>query len=257
MAERNDVPAIDKMNRVFDLLVVESEGLSQSGICSMLDLPKATVSRLINTLCTMGYLEHESGSGLYTLGAKLLALGNIVNNRLDISVVSAPYIAKLSNTIDELVKVSIMRGDVVYPVQSCESRKAIRITLDSGTVFPPYIGAAGKLLLALTQTGVKYSEDFLPHVELKSNTSHTITDCTILIKILEQIRIDGFAVDDQEESEGIFAIALPVFDSHSQVVAAVSIPFFGDFEFKKNKYMPLLKICTQEISRSLGYHKEF
>jgi len=61
----------------------------------------------------------------------------------------------------------------------------------------------------------------------------------------------------QEESEGIYAIALPVFDSHSNVIAAVSIPFFGDFGLKKEKYMPLLKICTEEISRSMGYHKEF
>jgi len=257
MAEKNEVPAIEKMNRIFDLLASESKGLGQASICSQLAMPKATVSRLINTLCTMGYLEHESGSGLYTLGAKLLALGNIVNKRLDISLVSAPYIASLSNTINELVKVSIMRGDVVYPVQSCESRKAIRITLDSGTVFPPYIGAAGKLLLAMTETGVKYTEHFLPHTELKSNTDHTITDYNVLLQILEQIRIDGFAIDDQEESEGIYAIALPVFDSHSNVIAAVSIPFFGDFGLKKEKYMPLLKICTEEISRSMGYHKEF
>lgn len=256
MAEKNEVPAIDKMNRIFDLLASDVNGLSQASICSLLDIPKATVSRLINTLCTMGYLEQEPSSGLYTLGAKLLALGNIVNKRLDISAVSAPYISKLSNSIDELVKVSIMRGDVVYPVQRCESRKAIRITLDSGTVFPPYIGAAGKLLLAMTETGRKYTRDFLPHLEMKSNTSHTITDYTELLKIIKQISIDGFAVDDQEESEGIYAIALPVYDSYSEVVAAVSIPFFGDFNDKKEHYMPLLKSCTEEISRSMGYHKE-
>lgn len=257
MAERNDVPAIDKMNRIFDLLVTQATGLSQSSICSMLTLPKATVSRLINTLCTMGYLEQDPDSGLYTLGAKLLALGNMVNKRLNISAVASPHIAKLSHTIDELVKLSIMRGDVVYSVMSCESHKAIRITLDSGTVFPPYIGAAGKLLLAMTESGMKYTEDFLPHAELKSNTGHTITDYSVLLKVLEKIRLDGFAIDNQEESEGIFAIARPVYNSNSQVVAAVSIPFFGDFELKKNKYMPLLKICTEEISRSMGYHKEF
>ncbi len=257
MSEKNEVPAIEKMNRIFDLLVSESKGLSQASICSQLEMPKATVSRLINTLCGMGYLEQDTTGGFYSLGAKLLALGNIVNQRLDISVISAAFIEKLSQTTDEMVKVSILRGDVVYPVQSCESKKAIRITLDSGTVFPPYIGAAGKLLLAMTAQGTRYTEDFLPYVKIKSFTEYTITDYEKLLESIEEIKTQGYAVDLQEESEGIYAIALPVFDSQSDVIAAVSIPFFGDFELKKEKYMPLLKICTEEISKSMGYHKEF
>jgi len=256
MADKNEVPAIEKMNRIFDLLLSETRGLSQASICSQLDLPKATVSRLINTLCGMGYLEQDGNSSLYSLGAKFLTLGNIVNKRLDISVISAPFIEKLSNTIDEMVKVSIMRGDVVYPVQSCESRKSIRITLDSGTVFPPYIGAAGKLLLAMTGRGKRYTEDILPHIEMKSYTEYTITDYRELNAIIQEIRLAGFAVDNQEESEGIFALAVPVFDSSSDVIAAVSIPFFGDYKMKKEKYLPLLNICAEEISRSMGYIKE-
>ena len=254
MAEKNgEVPAINKMNMVFDLLASETKGLSQASVCSRLDLPKATVSRLINTLTTMGYLEQPGNNSLYTLGPKLLALGNIVNKRLDISLISAPIIETLSHTIDEMVKVSIIRGDVVYPVQSCESQKAMRITLDSGTVFPPYIGAAGKLLLALTDLGKLYTGNYLPYVEMKSFTDYTITNYGKLLESIKEIEVNGYAVDLQEESEGIYAIALPVYDSHSLVVAAVSIPFFGDFEHKKNKYMPLLKICTEEISRSMGY----
>jgi DNA-binding IclR family transcriptional regulator len=253
MAEKNnEVPAINKMNQIFDLLSTEMKGMSQSSICYRLDLSKATVSRLINTLSGMGYLEQDKNSGLYSLGAKLLALGNIVDKRLDLSVLSAPVIEKLSNTIDEMVKVSIMRGDVVYPVQSCESKKAIRITLDSGTVFPPYIGAAGKLLLAMSREGMKYSRDFLHYIELQSNTEYTITNLIELEKILNQIRTEEFSIDNQEESEGIYAIAVPVFDSNSEVIAAVSIPFFGDFEIKKAKYLPLLKICADEISKSMG-----
>lgn len=255
MAENNsEVPAIIKMNMIFDLLASEPKGLSQSSICSQLDLPKATVSRLINTLSGMGYLEQAHG--VYSLGAKLLAMGNIVGKRLDISAVSAPVIEKLSDRINEMVKVSIMRGNVVYPVQSCESKKAIRITLDSGTVFPPYIGAAGKLLLALTEEGNRYFSDYLPHIDLEAYTEHTVTDITTLNKLLKQIKESHVAFDEQEESEGIFAIAVPVYNSNSEVAAAVSIPFFGDYKSKKEKYLPLLKKCADEISRSMGYAGE-
>ena len=253
MAEKNnDVPAINKMNLIFDLLASEPKGLSQSSICNNLNLSKATVSRLINTLSGMGYLEQSGNGGTFMLGPKLLSLGNIVNKRLDISVISAPVIEKLSNQIDEMVKVSVMRGDVVYPVQSCESKKAIRITLDSSTVFPPYIGAAGKLLLALSYEGQRYYEHTLPTARLVANTEKTVTDRSVLENILEEIKISHIAYDKQEESDGIYAIASPVYDSNSHVIAAVSIPFFGDFESKKKKYLPLLEQCTNEISRNMG-----
>ena len=60
MGEKNsDVPAIDKMNNIFNLLAEEDRGLSQTQICNRLQLSKATVSRLINILVGMGYLENE------------------------------------------------------------------------------------------------------------------------------------------------------------------------------------------------------
>lgn len=251
----SDVPAINKMNLIFNLLASEHKGLSQATICSKLDLPKATVFRLINTLHSMGYLEQEIKSGTYSLGAKLLTLGNIVSKRLDLNTAAIPVMEKLSETLGEMVKISIMRGNVVYPLQSIESKKAIRITLDSGTVYPPYNGAAGKLLLSMNNEGKKYVKEVLPHIEMQKYTDYTITDIKGLKIALKDINKKGYSWDNQEESEGIYAIAAPVYDSNKEVMAAVSIPFFGDFEEKKNRYLPLLQECANEISISMGFIK--
>ncbi len=252
----SDVPAINKLNLIFDLLASEHRGLSQAAICTKLNLPKATVSRLINTLHGMGYLEQDSKEGTYSLGAKLLMLGNIVNQRLNLNTISKPYLEKLSDSISEMVKLSIIRGDLIYPIITIESKKSIRITLDSGTVFPPYIGAAGKVLLSLSSAGQEYKKNVLPFTELKKYTENTVSDLKELYSLLDQIVLDGYSCDKEEESTGIFAIAAPIYDSNSQVIAAVSIPFFGDYEKKKSKYLPLLLNCAQEISRAIGYfHK--
>ncbi len=254
MIEKNgDVPAINKMNLIFDLLASEHKGLSQSVICNELNLPKATVSRLINTLHGMGYLEQDKKVGLYTLGAKLLTLGNIVNKRLNLNTIAAPIMESLCESLNEMVKLSIIRGDVIYPLISIESKKAIRITLDSGTVFPPYIGAAGKLLLCLTKEGERYYKNTLPKIDMVKYTKNTITDMDKLDSALDEIMRSGCAFDEQEESAGIYAIAAPVYDSNGEVIAAISIPFFGDYSEKKDRYMPILLECAKEISQSMGY----
>ncbi len=87
-------------------------------------------------------------------------------------------------------------------------------------------------------------------------TKNTITDLEKFARVLNKIRSDGFAFDNQEESEGIYAIAVPVYNSRSEVIAAISVPFFGDYKVKREKYLPLLYNCAGEISKSMGYIKE-
>lgn len=255
MKEKNsDVPAIHKMNLIFELLALESKGLSQATISNKLDLPKATVSRLINTLHGMGYLEQDIKGGLYSLGAKLLTLGNIVDKRLNLTAIASPIMDKLSESLNEMIKLSIIRGNIIYPLANIESKKAIRITLDSGTVYPPYIGAAGKLLLALTKEGANYFKNILPTINMVKYTKNTITDMDKLTIVMEDIQKNGYAFDEQEESPGIYAIAAPIYNSDTEVIAAVSIPFFGDYNEKKNRYLPILLECANEISQSMGYN---
>lgn len=254
MVEKSsDVPAITKMNQIFDLLASEHRSMGQAEICNKLNLPKATVSRLINTLVGMGYIEQDDKSGLYALGPKLLTLGSIVSKRLDLTNIATPIIKQLSEKTGEMVKISIMRGETIYPLAKHESKKSMRITLDTGAVFPPYNGAAGKLLMAMTKDGRKYLEERLPHIEIKASTKYTITDINQLRMNLEKIEQQGYACDDQEESLGIYAIAAPVYDAEGAVIAALSIPYFGDYKEKKSRYLPLLLNSAKEISQSMGY----
>ena len=252
--KNNDVPAINKMNLIFDLLATEHDSITQAYICSKLDLSKATVFRLINTLLRMGYLEQDN-KGLYSLGAKLLTLGNIVNKRLDLTTIATPFIVNLSETLNEMVKLSIFRGEVVYPLICRESKTSMRITLDSGTVFPPYIGAAAKLLLALTPEGANYMKNILPSIRLKKYTKNTLSSLKEITDAVNKIILDEIAFDNGEESDGIYAIAARIYGSDGVVQAAVSIPFFGNYKEKKEEYLPFLKKCSNEISISMGYSK--
>ncbi len=246
------VPAIDKMDLIFRCLSGSDAKLTQSEICVKTGLAKATVSRLVNSLQERGYLE-QSASG-FSLGPKLMVLGARAERGLDIASAAGPHIASLSGKIEEMVKVSVLRSGRVYPVASCESPSPIRITLDAGTVFPPHIGAAGKLLLALSREGQRYRQGLDDGSSLEARTPFSITSLSELDLAIEKVKENGIASDYQEETLGIYAVAAPVFNSRSEVIAALSVPFFGDFEQKRNDYMPLAVSCADDISRSMGYH---
>ena len=47
--------------------------------------------------------------------------------------------------------------------------------------------------------------------ELRPRTETTITDPALFVQTLEEVRAQGYAVDDQENELGVNCIALPVF----------------------------------------------
>jgi DNA-binding IclR family transcriptional regulator len=250
----SDVPAIEKMDAVLSVLLDQRRGMTQAEICIETSLAKASVSRLVNALQVRGYLEIEDGR--ISLGPKLILLGGAASRRVDLVERSRAKIKALSEEIREMVKLSVLRGSAVFPLLTCESPDPIRITLDSGSHFPPYIGAAGKLLLALSEEGFRYLDEVLPTVSMRTHTDFSITDHGQLLAALDDIRSRGFATDLQEETPGIYAIAAPIYDAGSRVIAALSIPFFGDFDDKTRRYLPLLQQYAAEISVSLGHHPQ-
>lgn len=54
-------------------------------------------------------------------------------------------------------------------------------------------------------------------------TEHTITTAEDLRADLDQTRLRGFAIDNEEKNAGMRCIAAPVFDMNSEVVAGISV----------------------------------
>ncbi len=124
----------------------------------------------------------------------------------------------------------------------------MKITVASGTVFPPHVGAAGKLLLAYTDEDER--EKIITN-RLDGFTVNTITERGELRSVLQRIRELGFSRDREEETIGISAVAFPVFDSTEHVRGAVSIPYLTALRKEEELIGPLQR-CAVKISRALG-----
>jgi IclR family transcriptional regulator, acetate operon repressor len=85
----------------------------------------------------------------------------------------------------------------------------------------PHCSALGKVLLSrLTEEQVRAT---VGRTGLPARTAATITDVERLLRELDGVRARGFAVDDEEDSEGVFCVAAPLLDSRQTCVAAISV----------------------------------
>ena len=144
------VPAVEKADQIFSFLMGQPEGSSLKEISSTLDIPKSTAHRLLVSLTALDYIEHDSHSGRFSLGPKLLSLSRAAERRLNLNRIAAPYLEELAEKSRETVKLSVIRHEKIYVISTVLSPRKMKITVESGTVFPPHIGAAGKTALRIT-----------------------------------------------------------------------------------------------------------
>ncbi|HEX7063718.1 MAG TPA: IclR family transcriptional regulator [Bacillales bacterium] len=244
---------------LLDLFTGDQHELSLSDIHKVTDMSKPTVYRLLASLEFCGFLikvKHSDQDIRYRLGLKLLELGNIVSERLELRRVALPHMEKLRDEINEIVHLVIINGDQATYIEKVESSQPIRLYTRIGRGSPLYIGSGPRLLFAYMSRETR--ENLIQKMKLYPLTNNTITDKTELRTELENIRRQGYAISYGEQNMGTTGISFPVKDFTGEVVAALTIngpsSFFepGRESFIREKS----KGAADHISQDLGYKNQ-
>jgi len=252
--KRKTVPALKRALDVLDLLASHNGAFRFSEIQEQLKIPKASLFRILYQLLNRGYIQKDSETGRYKLGAKLVLLGTAFLDKLDVRDEARPIVKKLAQETGETVELAILnRGKILY-IDKYESSESIRLVAEIGSQYPTlHASAIGKVFLAYMDKDEFNS--FLKNVGLVKITERTIVDADTLIKECEEIKRKGFAYDNQECRIGVSRIASPIFNHLNKVIAAVGIagPTFRIAPEKKEDMGQIVKKAGMDISRKMGY----
>jgi DNA-binding IclR family transcriptional regulator len=121
-----------------------------------------------------------------------------------------------------------------------------------GWTTDPHPSAAGKVLLSgLAKEDIM---NIYPDGLLKHYGKNTITNFDQLFRALEQVRKQGYAIDDEEYYEGVRCIGVPV-RSRGHIVASISITgsiFSMTMKRIEQGLIDLVKEAGESISRELS-----
>jgi len=197
------------------------EGLQLSDLARDLRASKSTTLALARTLTKAGMLRDARPGPRYFLGTALIRLGDITRSQLPLGEICRPVLEELAGATKMTSRVAI--NDAGYPVfiERVDGPGSVRFHTPLGQREEPHASAAGKAMLAtMTEDQVRAicAEHGLP-----ARTGRTITDTGLLLDSLATVRANGFAVDDEEDAEGIFCVGA-AFSGHDGLCAgAVSI----------------------------------
>ncbi len=202
-----DTPAL----RLFSLLEVIARTDRFFTLQSLVEetgLPKPTLHRMLQQLESAGMLQRESDGRHYGTGLRLRRLAEdlLLNN-----TVHGARHAVLRNLVEEVgesCNITALAGDEVLYLDRVETSAPLRFYLHSGSRVPAHCSASGKLFLA--QMSARQRQRLLEQVPLDRYTAGTITDLAALEREIENIKRDGYAVDNEEFLPGLFCIAVLV-----------------------------------------------
>lgn len=219
MGEITTVNSVEHAIRLVELLAVSENGLGVSQMAHSLDLPRATVYRLLKTLAQREWVIQEDKT--YRLSFRLAGLFHGVGAGAGAALAErmTPLLHRLVDKTGETAHFAALDGDRVVYLAKVDSPHPIRMFSEIGWRGPLHASGAGKVLLAGTDAA------FLSRIcdqGLERFTPQTIVEKEKLEEALLQIREQGYALDAEELIDGLTCIAVPV-RSGTKILGALSI----------------------------------
>lgn len=215
------VPGLERGLRLLEVFTRDQRELSLAELTRLLDLPRATAFRLVNTLEQGGYLEKEPARKTYRLGSRVLRLGFEFLASQDVVTTAHPFLEKLSRDTGTSTHLGVLDGrDVLYLDRIAGSNHLVS-NVGVGTRFPAHATTMGRVLLAgLNNEAIR---GLYEGYDFAKATDQTPTTLAELLERLRKEGADGYVTSVSAFEAGLSSIAAPVRDAYGTVVAAISI----------------------------------
>jgi DNA-binding IclR family transcriptional regulator len=248
------VQSIDRAVRVLAAFTPERPIAGVSDIARLTGMSRSTVHRLLTALAAHGLVQQLAESPTYSLGPRLLSFAETARGHLTLDRQAEPIMTWLRDESGETVGLHVLDATPARrTVAQVESTQALRRTYtDIGAPRPVHQGAPGKVLLA-------YADEALRQKVLRSKLiaadGETVVPAATMRAELEGIRERGWAMSLQERVVGVVALAVPVYDHTSRVIAAlsISIPAARAGRAELEALAPVAMSAARTLSARLGY----
>ncbi len=181
-------------------------------------LHKSSVSRLMTTLELERLVERDPVTRRYSLGLGLLSVAGTLLADLDVRRTAYPVLVELAARTGESCSLMVWSDDQAVCVEQVPSRQPIKHTTAIGTTYRTTASSSVRVLLAGRSD---------PEIEetVERGRLHLQGHATgdELRAALEEVRQDGFAVNDGATDPAEVGVSAAVTDHRGETVAAVLV----------------------------------
>ena len=243
---------IRTLDRAFSILRIVArhpQGVGVSVIAAELGLAKSTISRLLAAMDSWEVVV-RTAENRFRIGPEPVQWVGHQPLNFTLPALTRPILRKIADETGEAVSICVLEGFYVSYLDHVQSYRDIQVRDWTGEQVPPHVSSAGKVLLAFSESD--FVEAFLKR-PLLPYTDRSIVDPDELRKELIAVRGQGCAITNEEYGEGIVGLAVPVFNNHDNIVAAINVygpKFRLDSPAKQAQIIEKMKAEVGSLSKS-------
>ncbi len=221
MEAKNPIQVSERIFHAIEYLALSGPTGLQD-LSNELDLNKSTVHRILNSLICMDYVRQDAETSKYSLSFKFCKISNQILSQNSMIDIARPYIkqlAELSGETVHLVQIDNIQAVYIDKVES--PRNSVRLVSMVGKSIPLYCSGVGKAMLAdMPDEAIR---SIWEQSEIKKITESTITDFSSFQKAIQDIRRNGYSLDNEENEAGVRCIAVSLKNFQGKPFYAISI----------------------------------
>jgi IclR family acetate operon transcriptional repressor len=217
--DRGRVRAVTRALGLLERLSLSTRALKLCELAQQQGLAPATCLRLLTTMQERGFVRFDAKTSTWTVGATALYVGaNFAATRHIVNAVE-PVARQFSTDCRVTVNLGVFdRGNIRFLYRVTPGKPA---GPPAHQPIPAHCSAIGKALLS----GLPPIEahEMLGGGHLARVTRNSLVDRHLLFDDLERAHRTGYAIDNEENTNGLHCVAVPIFNEHHRPVAAISI----------------------------------
>lgn len=244
------IAGISKGLAILDCFSNDRHRLNVTMVAEKTGLTRAAARRHLLTLEYLGYLDFDGH--YYYLTPKVLKFSGAYLSGAQLPKIAQPLLNLLTQQTSLIYSVMVLDGfEAITIARSAAHQQAGRVNpygLHLGNRLPAHATSAGKILLSFLSTEAQ--SKWLEKYPLKALTKYTYTDNIEFIKLLNTVRADEFCYSAEEHELGVHALAVPIYNYRSDVIAALNIVSptgRASKEYLLQHILPLLQETAREF----------
>lgn len=211
---------ISKALTLLDILSGMDREAGLTEIAQACSYDKATTRRFLVELERHGFVEQHVESRKYRLGAALLRLARIREERYPFLRTATPFVKELAELTGETVHLSEFSNGRLSTIHVEESSKAHRVFVKIGTALPFHATASGLAHLAACPAETIEAELAKP---LAVFTDYTPLEPAELRRRVEDTQGRGYSINQQGMEAGVISASAAIIPPGGRPIGSITV----------------------------------
>ena len=245
-------PAVTRAVAVLEHLEQASarHPVTLADLAAALQVPKSSLLTICNSLVDGG-LVRRTGNG-YMLGSRLVGLSSSYLQNLDEVHEFYSACRQVAPDMQDTIHLASFSGPLEITYLARLDGRSLPVVSPIGRALPATCSATGKALLA-ELTDNELAQRFTGIRSLPRLTERSITSVRELTTHLQLVRSQGYGVDDEETTPGLFCIGMVVKTSAAaRWAVGITMLKANDQDGRAAGLVQTLQAVTTEMTARLG-----